>query len=145
MTKSDLYSKTRAAVLIAAAVLALLFTACPNATGGGGGASTVNITVKGDANVELPAEPVAVWAGAKWRNVKTQVEGKVSFKPNFILNSWHLGEDASAPELNDMNLFTRDTTVYVKSRPKLPPLPKPENPGDPTVQITLKVNPAEAG
>ncbi|WP_444818779.1 formylglycine-generating enzyme family protein [Treponema denticola] len=150
MTKYDLYNKTRVAALITAAVLALIalfgITACPNAAGGGGRAgSTVNITVKGDANVVVPAEPVAVWAGAKWRNVKTQVEGKVSFKPNFILNSWHLGEDASAPELNDMNLFTRDTTVYVKSRPKLPPLPKPENPGDPTVQITLKAHPAEAG
>lgn len=149
MTKYDLYNKTRVAALITAAVLALIalfgITACPNAAGGGGRAgSTVNITVKGDANVVLPAEPVAVWAGAKWRNVKTQVEGKVSFKPNFILNSWHLGEDASAPELNDMNLFTRDTTVYVKSRPKLPPLPKPENPGDPSVKITFEVA-SEAG
>ncbi|EMB37910.1 MULTISPECIES: hypothetical protein [Treponema] len=45
MTKSDLYSKTRVAALITAAVLALLFTACPNNAGGGGGNfPTVNIT-----------------------------------------------------------------------------------------------------
>ena len=146
MTKSDLYSKTRAAALITAVFFALLFTACPNAAGGGGGNfPTVNITVKGDTKVNPLTEQISVWAGAKWRNVKTQVEGKVSFKPGFILNSWHLGEDESAPELTDEDAFYTDTTVFVKSRPDLPPLPKPENPGDPTVQITLKVNPAEAG
>lgn len=36
------------------------------------------------------------------------------------------------------------TTVYVKSRPDLPPLPKPENPGDPSVKITFEVA-SEAG
>ena len=149
MTKSDLYSKTRVAALIAAAVLALIalfgITACPNAAGGGGGSSTVNITVKGDANVELPAEPVAVRTGAKWAEAQTTVQGKVGFKMGYVLNSWHLGEDESAPELTDEDAFYTDTTVYVKSRPDLPPLPKPENPGDPTVKITLKVHPAEAG
>lgn len=144
MIKYNLYNKMRAAALITAVFFALLFTACPNNAGGGGG-STVNITVKGDANVKLPAEPVAVRAGAKWAEAQVTVQGKVGFKTGYVLNSWHLGEDASAPELNDMNLFTRDTTVYVKSRPDLPPLPKPENPGDPTVKITLKVHPAEAG
>ena len=149
MTKFGLNKKKRVAALITAAVVVLIalfgMTACPNAAGGGGGGSTVNITVKGDANVELPAEPVAVRAGAKWAEAQAIVQGKVGFKTGYVLNSWHLGEDASAPELNDMNLFTRDTTVYVKSRPKLPPLPKPENPGDPSVKITLKVHPAEAG
>lgn len=149
MTKYDLYNKTRVAALIAAAVLALIalfgITACPNAAGGGGGSSTVNITVKGDANVELPAEPVAVRTGAKWAEAQTTVQGKVGFKMGYVLNSWHLGEDESAPELTDEDAFYTDTTVYVKSRPKLPPLPKPENPGDPSVKITLKVHPAEAG
>ncbi|EMB47654.1 MULTISPECIES: formylglycine-generating enzyme family protein [Treponema] len=148
MTKYDLYNKTRVAALIAAAVLALIalfgMTACPNAAGGGGGGSTVNITVKGDANVELPAEPVAVRAGAKWAEAQTTVQGKVGFKTGYVLNSWHLGEDESAPELTDEDAFYTDTTVYVKSRPDLPPLPKPENPGDPSVKITFEVAP-EAG
>ena len=148
MTKYDLYNKTRVAALIAAAVLALIalfgMTACPNAAGGGGGGSTVNITVKGDANVELPAEPVAVRAGAKWAEAQTTVQGKVGFKTGYVLNSWHLGEDESAPELTDEDAFYTDTTVYVKSRPDLPPLPKPENPGDPSVKITFEVA-SEAG
>ncbi|XTB06239.1 formylglycine-generating enzyme family protein [Treponema denticola] len=145
MTKSDLYSKTRVAALITAVFFALLFTACPNAAGGGGGGSTVNITVKGDANVELPAEPVAVRAGAKWAEAQAIVQGKVTFKTGYVLNSWHFGEDASAPEITEEDSFYMHTTVYVKSRPDLPPLPKPENPGDQTVQITLRVHPAEAG
>ncbi|EMB42022.1 hypothetical protein HMPREF9722_00854 [Treponema denticola ATCC 33520] len=144
MTKSDLYSKTRAAVLIAAALFALLFTACPNNAGGGGNFPTVNITVKGDTKVNPLTEPISVWAGAKWRNVKTQVEGKVSFKPGFILNSWHLGEDESAPELTDEDAFYTDTTVFVKSRADLPPLGPLQN-GTNKVKITFAVNPAEAG
>lgn len=128
----------------AAALFALLFTACPNNAGGGGG-STVNITVKGDANVNLPAEPVAVRAGAKWAEAQAIVQGKVTFKTGYVLNSWHFGEDASAPEITEEDSFYMHTTVYVKSRPDLPPLPKPENPGDQTVQIWLKVHPAEAG
>lgn len=148
MTKFGL-NKTRVAALITAAVVALIalfgMTACPNAAGGGGGGSTVNITVKGDANVELPAEPVAVRSGAKWAEAQTTVQGKVGFKTGYVLNSWHLGEDASAPEITEEDSFYMHTTVYVKSRPDLPPLPKPENPGDQTVQITLRVHPAEAG
>ena len=147
MTKFGL-NKTRVAALITAAVVVLIalfgMTACPNAAGGGGGGSTVNITVKGDANVELPAEPVAVLAGAKWAEAQTTVQGKVGFKTGYVLNSWHLGEDESAPELTDEDAFYTDTTVYVKSRPDLPPLPKPENPGDPSVKITFEVA-SEAG
>ncbi len=146
MTKSDLYSKTRVAALITSAVLALLFTACPNNAGGGGrNFPTVNITVKGDGTqVNLPAEPISVWAGAKWENVKALVEGKVSFKPNFILNSWHLGEDESAPELTDDDIFYTDTTVYVKSRSDLPPLGPIQN-GTNKIKITFAVSPFEAG
>ena len=149
MTKFGLNKKKRVAALITAAVVVLIalfgMTACPNAAGGGGGGSTVNITVKGDANVELPAEPVAVRAGAKWAEAQAIVQGKVTFKTGYVLNSWHFGEDASAPEITEEDSFYMHTTVYVKSRPDLPPLPKPENPGDQTVQITLRVHPAEAG
>ena len=144
MTKSDLYSKTRVVALITAVFFALLFTACPNNAGGGGNFPTVNITVKGDTKVNPLTEQISVWAGAKWRNVKTQVEGKVSFKPGFILNSWHLGEDESAPELTDEDAFYTDTTVFVKSRADLPPLGPLQN-GTNKVKITFKVNPAEAG
>lgn len=77
----------RGAALITAAVLAvtLLFTACPNNAGGGGSAATVNITVTGDANVNVPSEPVAVRAGAKWAEAKSTVQGKISPKPNFLM------------------------------------------------------------
>ena len=137
--------RVKTILFIGLALIALFgMTACPNAAGGGGGGSTVNITVKGDANVELPAEPVAVRAGAKWAEAQTTVQGKVGFKTGYVLNSWHLGEDESAPELTDEDAFYTDTTVYVKSRPDLPPLPKPENPGDPSVKITFEVAP-EAG
>ncbi len=147
MTKFGL-NKTRVAALITAAVVVLIalfgMTACPNAAGGGGGGSTVNITVKGDANVELPAEPVAVRAGAKWAEAQAIVQGKVTFKTGYVLNSWHFGEDASAPEITEEDSFYMHTTVYVKSRPDLPLLPKPENPGDQTVKITFEVA-SEAG
>ncbi|WP_261794871.1 hypothetical protein [Treponema denticola] len=87
------YAFRGAAALITAAVLAvaLLFTACPNNAGGGGSAATVNITVTGDANVNVPSEPVAVRAGAKWAEAKSTVQGKVSPKPNFLIDTWHLG------------------------------------------------------
>ena len=144
MTKSDLYSKTRAAALIAAALFALLFTACPNNAGGGGG-STVNITVKGDGNVNVPADPVQVTLGSQWSTVKAILSPRVTAHAGWLIDSWHPGEDASQPEIDNAKIFYGDETVFVKSRPILPPLPKPENPGDQTVQITLRVHPAEAG
>ena len=52
--------KTGTAALATAAVLALIalfgMTACPNNAGGGSGGSTVNITVRGDEHINLPAE-----------------------------------------------------------------------------------------
>ena len=132
------------ATLITAALLAaaLLFTACPNnATGGGGGGATVNITVKGDANVNLPAEPVAVSAGGTWAQVKATVQGKVSPKPDFLIDTWHLGEDENAPELKDADMFVKDTTVFVKSRADLPDLSSIQGTGD-QVKITFGVTPA---
>ena len=138
--------KKRAAVLITAAVLAvaLLFTACPNNAGGGGGGSTVNITVKGDTHINLPAEPVAVQAGSTWANVRATVQGKVSAKTGWLLDTWHLGEDESAPELKDTDMFVKDTTVFVKSRADLPDL-SPIQGGSEQVKITLGVTPAGAG
>lgn len=143
MTKYDLYNKTRVAALITAAVLALLFTACPNNAGGGGG-STVNITVKGDGNVNVPADPVQVTLGSQWSTVKAILSPRVTAHAGWLIDSWHPGEDASQPEIDNAKIFYGDETVFVKSRPILPPLPKPENPGDPSVKITFEVAP-EAG
>ena len=140
------YAFRGAAALITAAVLAvaLLFTACPNNAGGGGSAATVNITVKGDVNVNLPAEPVAVRAGAKWAEAKATVQGKVSAKTGWLLDTWHLGEDENAPELKDTDMFVKDTTVFVKSRADLPDL-SPIQGGSEQVKITLGITPAGAG
>ena len=138
------------AALITAALIALtlgaalVFTACPNNAGGGGGGSTVNITVTGDANVNVPAEPVAVRAGAKWSEVQSTVKSKVSAKPNFLIDSWHLGADESAPELKDTDTFYTNATVFVKSRPDLPDLSSIQGSG-PQVKITFEVTPEEGG
>ena len=131
-------------------VLIALFgmTACPNNAGGGGSgggsAATVNITVKGDANVNVPSEPVAVRAGAKWAEAKSTVQGKVSPKPDFLIDTWHLGEDESAPELKDTDTFIKDTTVFVKSRADLPDLSPIQGSGT-QVKITFGVTPAGGG
>ena len=140
------YAFRGAVALITAAVLAvaLLFTACPNNAGGGGSAATVNITVKGDANVNVPSEPVAVRAGAKWAEAKSTVQGKVSPKPNFLIDTWHLGEDENAPELKDADMFVKDTTVFVKSRADLPDLSPIQGSGT-QVKITFAVTPAGGG
>lgn len=147
MRKFNFHNKKKgAAALITAAVLAvaLLFTACPNNAGGGGSAATVNITVKGDANVNVPSEPVAVRAGAKWAEAKSTVQGKVSPKPDFLIDTWHLGEDENAPELKDADMFVKDTTVFVKSRADLPDLSPIQGSGT-QVKITFGVTPAGGG
>lgn len=142
--KKKAYAFTGGAALVTAALLALtvLFTACPQSSGE---AFMINITVKGDGTqVNLPAEPISVIQTSKWVNVRTAVENQVSFKPGFILNSWHLGEDESAPELTDEDAFYTDTTVFVKSRADLPPLGPIQNETN-KIKITFAVNPAEAG
>ena len=142
--KKKAYAFTGGAALVTAALLALtvLFTACPQSSGE---AFMINITVKGDGTqVNLPAEPISVIQTSKWVNVRTAVENQVSFKPGFRLNSWHLGEDESAPELTDEDAFYTDTTVFVKSRADLPPL-GPIQDGTNKIKITFAVNPAEAG
>ena len=143
--------KTGAAALITVALIALTlgaaltFTACPNNAGGGGsGGSTVNITVRGDEHINLPAEPVAVRAGAKWSEAQSTVKSKVSAKPNFLIDSWHLGADESAPELKGTDVFVKDTTVFVKSRPDLPDLSSIQGSGH-QVKITFAVTPEEGG
>ena len=125
-------------------LIVLLFTACPNNAGGGGSAATVNITVKGDEHINLPAEPVAVLKGAKWAAAKSTVQGKVSPKPDFLIDTWHLGEDENAPELKDTDMFVKDTTVFVKSRADLPDLSPIQGSGT-QVKITFGVTPAGGG
>ena len=147
--KAFTLTHTRAAVLIITALIAitLIFTGCPNNAGGGGGggsAATVNITVKGDEHINLPSEPVAVRAGAKWAEAKSTVQGKVSPKPDFLIDTWHLGEDENAPELKDTDTFIKDTTVFVKSRADLPDLSPIQGSGT-QVKITFGVTPEGGG
>ena len=124
---------------------ALMFTACPNNAGGGsGGGSTVNITVRGDEHINLPAEPVAVRVGAKWSEAQSTVKSKVSAKPNFLIDSWHLGADESAPELKGTDTFYTHATVFVKSRPDLPDLSSIQGTGE-QVKITFGVTLEEGG
>ena len=143
MTKSDLYSKTRAAVLIAAAVLALLFTACPN-NAGGGGDSTVNITVKkvqGEGKVgTIPSDPVSVPLGSSWSSVKEILRSKIVFTPGFTLNSGHPGDDANTQEFADGYIFYEDATIFIKSRKDLPDISTIQGPGT-QIKITLAVDP----
>ena len=136
--------KLRMAALLGTALSALLlFTACPN-NAGGGGSSTVNITVKGNANVNVPSKPVAVLKGAKWAEVKSTVKSKVSTQTGFLIVSWHLGADESAPELKDTDMFVKDTTVFVKSRANLPDLSPIQGSGT-QVKITFGVTPEGGG
>ena len=144
--KSHAFKRTSA--LATAAVLALIalfgMTACPNNAGGGGGGSTVNITVTGDEHINLPSEPVAVRVGGTWSEIKATVKSKVSAKPNFLIDSWHLGADESAPELKDTDTFYTNAVVFVKSRPDLPDLSSIQGSGE-QVKITFEVTPEEGG
>ena len=70
----------KAWLLIALAFAALFgMTACP-AGGGGGETIMIDITVKGDANVNVPADPVQVTLGSPWSTVKAILESKVTLK-----------------------------------------------------------------
>ena len=134
----------KAWLLIALAFAALFgMTACP-AGGGGGETIMIDITVKGDEHVILPADPVQVTLGSQWSTVKAILTPKVTAKTGWLIDSWHPGEDASQPEIDNTKIFYGDETVFVKSRPILPPLPKPAKPGDPSVKITFEVA-SEAG
>ena len=127
----------------AAALFALLFTACPNNAGGGGG-STVNITVKkvlGEAKVTtLPSEPINVPLGSSWSSVKEILRSKIVFTPGFTLNSGHPEEDANTREFADGYTFYEDATIYIKSRKDLPDISTIQGPGT-QIKITLAVDP----
>ncbi len=127
----------------AAALFALLFTACPN-NAGGGGDSTVNITVKkvlGEAKVTtLPSEPINVPLGSSWSSVKEILRSKIVFTPGFTLNSGHPGDDANTQEFADGYIFYEDATIYIKSRKDLPDISTIQGPGT-QIKITLAVDP----
>ena len=92
----------------------------------------------------MPAEPVGVRAGAKWSEAQSTVKSKVSAKSNFLIDSWHLGADESAPELKDTDTFYANATVFVKSRPDLPDLSSIQGSGE-QVKITFEVTPERTG
>nr|WP_180485054.1 formylglycine-generating enzyme family protein [Treponema socranskii] len=134
----------KAWLLIALAFAALFgMTACP--TGGGGGEMImIDITVKGDEHVILPADPVQVTLGSPWSTVKAILESKVTLKTGWVIDSWHLGADESAPELKDTDTFYTNAVVFVKSRPDLPDLSSIQGSGE-QVKITFEVTPEEGG
>ena len=105
-------------------------------------APKVKITVMGKATkVTLPAEPVEVKKGAGWSEAKTALMKKVSGKPGYILDSWHLGGDEKAPELIEKDTFTENTTVYVKAWKTLPNISGIQGGTEPQVKITFEVHP----
>jgi len=134
----------KAWLLIALAFAALFgMTACP-AGGGGGETIMIDITVKGDEHVILPADPIQVTLGSPWSTVKAILESKVTLKTGWVIDSWHKGEDENAPELKDTDIFYTDETVFVKSRADLPDLTPIQGTGE-QVKITFGVTPAEGG
>ena len=134
----------KAWLLIALAFAALFgMTACP-AGGGGGETIMIDITVKGDEHVILPADPVQVTLGSPWSTVKAILESKVTLKTGWVIDSWHKGEDENAPELKDTDIFYTDETVFVKSRADLPDLTPIQGTGE-QVKITFGVTPVEGG
>ena len=136
--------KLNAFLAVASALIVLFGMAgCPQSQSGGE-TIMIDITVKGDANVNVPADPVQVTLGSQWSTVKAILTPKVTAKTGWLIDSWHPGEDASQPEIDNAKIFYGDETVFVKSRPILPPLPKPTNPKDPSVKITFEVA-SEAG
>ena len=134
----------KAWLLIALALVTLFgMTACP-AGGGGGETIMVDIIVKGDEHVILPADPVQVTLGSPWSTVKAILESKVTLKTGWVIDSWHKGEDENAPELKDTDIFYTDETVFVKSRADLPDLTPIQGTGE-QVKIPFGVTPAEGG
>ena len=136
----------KAWLLIALAFAALFgMTACP-AGGGGGETIMIDITVKGDEHVILPADPVQVTLGSPWSTVKAILESKVTLKTGWVIDSWHPGENANLPEFADTDnyIFYTDETVFVKSRADLPDLTPIQGTGE-QVKITLGVTPAGGG
>ncbi|WP_253689181.1 formylglycine-generating enzyme family protein [Treponema denticola] len=121
----------------------MLFTACPN-NAGGGGDSTVNITVKkvqGEGKVgTIPSDPVSVPLGSSWSSVKEILRSKIVFTPGFTLNSGHPGDDANTQEFADGYIFYEDATVFIKSRKDLPDISTIQGPGT-QIKITLAVDP----
>ena len=78
----------------------------------------VTITVAGDANVTVNAPAsFEVAKGSKWRAVKANVQGKVTYKEGYAAAGFKL-ENASGQDLTDDYVFNINIAVFAVSKAK---------------------------
>ena len=76
----------------------------------------ITITVLGDENINVASEnKVSVGKGAKWADIKVQVEAKTTPKGNFEIKEWRLN-DKNGTRINESYEFNENTTVFAKSK-----------------------------
>ena len=150
MKQNDFYfskmNKFFFSMLVLTVSIAMLFS-CRHHNDGAGGAGQITVTVAGDAHVIVnnpKSFPVA--KGSQWSTIKNNV--KVSFKDNYELSGWKVG-DENGSTITDATVLTGNTTVFAVSKQKNTSnpgesgeQPKPENPApEPPkpVEITITV------
>ena len=125
----------RYAVIITAILFAgaILFTGCSNNAGGGKppvnppAVQNVQLTVKHDTNIaKVVPESLTVTKGAAWSAVKGNF--MVTYEGGYEAAGWKF-ESAGGADILDETVFTKDTTVFVLS--------KPTSPGE-TVRLTIR-------
>ena len=76
----------------------------------------ITLTITGE-HVNITSPPsIKVQRGTKWGNIKTEVQGKVTAKPNFKIIAWKTRAQ-TGNELEDNSEFKGNTTIYVETRP----------------------------
>ena len=81
---------------------------------------TITITVAGDENVVLKTpgdRTFTAYYGDTWDALKTQAEGKITYKPNYENKGWKHNDSAGEP-LIGTHRFIADTTVFAESKLK---------------------------
>ena len=79
----------------------------------------ITITVKGDENINIGTpNTVSVAKGAKWADIKTQVEGKAIPKENFEIIEWHLN-NADGILIEYETEFKVNTIIFAVSKRKV--------------------------
>lgn len=81
---------------------------------------TITITVGGDENVVLKTpgdRTFTAYYGDTWDALKTQAEGKITYKPNYENKGWKHNDSAGEP-LIGTHRFIADTTVFAESKLK---------------------------
>ncbi|QSI00530.1 leucine-rich repeat domain-containing protein [Treponema phagedenis] len=86
---------------------------------------TVTIHIKGDSNLILISDEMAVNKGKSWADIKADAEAKINFKEGYELAEWKLG-DANGSKIEDSHVFTEETSVFVLAKKKgTTPAPTP--------------------